>query len=367
MTNTGVPLTREVAFEALRNFFRGKPLVFFGSGMSCALDDRFSMQQLAKVLVDKVPPLLVSTKEKKEWNAVTDALCKGNDIESAMNSVLDQNLVEKITEVAGGFISKASHDCCLKVVDGKSEWPAGALLKVLVDTLPEADPVLNVITPNYDLVMEYACERLGIPYTNGFSGDVLRTIDWHAAEQSMLMSARTVVSNRVRYSRAVRKHIRLYKVHGSVNYFTFGTKVVENNEWILDPPSFVQRVMITPGVSKHEKLHLYRQELLQRADEAIERESRFLFLGYGFNDVHLETYIRRKLIDQASHGLIITRDSSPRIEAILNAAPNLWLVCKGAGPSTQTIISNSQFGECLCLEDSVLWDVTEFKKQIIGG
>ena len=366
MANAGIPLTKEAAFESLRNFFREKPLVFFGSGMSCALDDRFSMHQLAKVLVDNVPPLLASIREKEEWKAVSDGLYKGKDLESAMNSVLDQNLVEKITEVAGGFISKASHDCCLKIVNGKSEWPAGELLKVLVDTLPEADRILNVVTPNYDLVMEYACEHIGVPYTNGFSGGVMRTIDWHASEQSMLISTRTVFSNRVKYLTGVRKHIRLYKVHGSVNYFTFGTKVIENNEWMLDPPGFVQRVMITPGVSKHEKLHLYRQELLKRADEAIEQESRFLFLGYGFNDVHLEKYIRGKLIEQASHGLIITRDSSPRIQAVLDAAPNVWLVCKGAGPTKQTIISNSISGS-LCLEDSELWDVKEFKKEIIGG
>jgi hypothetical protein len=366
VANAGIPLTKEAAFESLRNFFREKPLVFFGSGMSCALDDRFSMNQLAKILVDNVPPLLATIREKHEWKAVSDELHAGKDLESAMNSVLDQNLVEKITEVAGGFISKASHDCCLKIVDGKSEWPAGALLKVLVDTLPEADPILNIVTPNYDLVMEYTCEHMGVPYTNGFSGGVIRTIDWLAAERSMLVSARTVVSNRVRYAPVARKHIRLYKVHGSVNYFTLGTKVVENNEWILDPPGFVQRVMITPGVSKHEKLHLYRQELLQRADEAIERESRFLFLGYGFNDVHLEKYIRNKLVDQASHGLIVTRDSSPRIQAVLDAAPNVWLVCRGVGTTKQTIISNSNSGS-LCLEDSDLWDVKEFKKEIIGG
>ena len=66
VASTGAPLTREVVFESLRNFFGEKPLVFFGSGMSCALDDRFSMQQLAKVLVDKAPSLLASLKEKKE-------------------------------------------------------------------------------------------------------------------------------------------------------------------------------------------------------------------------------------------------------------------------------------------------------------
>jgi hypothetical protein len=34
------------AIEVLRYFFRAKPFVFFGTGMSCALDRRFGMPAL---------------------------------------------------------------------------------------------------------------------------------------------------------------------------------------------------------------------------------------------------------------------------------------------------------------------------------
>ena len=40
-------LTEEIAINAIRDFFRGKPFVIFGTGMSCALDVRFGMPALS--------------------------------------------------------------------------------------------------------------------------------------------------------------------------------------------------------------------------------------------------------------------------------------------------------------------------------
>lgn len=110
-----------------------------------------------------------------------------------------------------------------------------------------------------------------------------------------------------------RKHARLYKVHGSLNLFHHRNAVVENNAWMWNPPDFASRVIVTPGLYKYEMLQNYRLELLNSADKAIEKANRFLFLGYGFNDAHLETYIKKKLISQACKGLIVTRDSNTRI------------------------------------------------------
>ena len=44
-------LTEDIAGEALRNFFREKPFLFFGTGLSCALDARFGMLALKDALV----------------------------------------------------------------------------------------------------------------------------------------------------------------------------------------------------------------------------------------------------------------------------------------------------------------------------
>ncbi len=160
--------------------------------------------------------------------------------------------------------------------------------------------------------------------------------------------------------------MRLYKVHGSLNYFFHRNAVVENNAWMWNPPDYAERVMITPGLSKYQTLQRYRQELLQSADAAIDRATHFLFLGYGFNDSHLEEYIKRKLITQASHGLVITRDSNERIESLLAQSDNMWLVCKMANEAG-TRIYNRQYPDWLTLPGRNLWDISKFTQHILGG
>ena len=52
-------------------------------------------------------------------------------------------------------------------------------------------------------------------------------------------------------------------------------------------PDGVDRLMIMPGGSKHEKLHDYRDVFLGEYDKAVRAHSAFLFLGFGFNDTQL--------------------------------------------------------------------------------
>ena len=134
-----------------------------------------------------------------------------------------------------------------------------------------------------------------------------------------------------------------------------------------NPPDFAQRVMITPGLSKYEMIQAYRRELLRKADETIERENHFLFIGYGFNDKHLEEYIKRKLVQQSCAGLIITLDSNPRIQSLMDQANNLWLVCKDSDPAKGTKICNKQYTNSLSLPEQKLWDINQFTKEILGG
>ena len=112
----------------------------------------------------------------------------------------------------------------------------------------------------------------------------------------------------------------------------------------------------------------YRQELLQFADSAIDNANHFLFLGYGFNDDHLEAYITRKLITQACKGLIVTKDSNPRIESLLGKAENLWLVCEAKKESAGgTRVLNKQYSGCLSLPTKKLWDIGTFTTEVLGG
>lgn len=355
------------AFDSIRDFFRDKPLVFIGTGMSCALDVRFGMPALRDELLARVSPDSGHSEQFTEWKAVQDSLSQGDDLESALNHVSDDQLLNAVTGATARFVAAVDREYSFLIAGGKKTWPASRLIDRLVRTLPEGDPILHVVTPNYDLLFEYACDAAGVPYTSGFCGGVERTADWVALDRCHVI--RETVCHRGRLSAVYkhRKHVRLHKMHGSLDFFFHRGRLVENHAWMWDPPDFAQRVIVTPGLSKYETLQTYRQELLKAADAAIERASHFLFLGYGFNDKHLEEYIARKLVAQSCRGLIVTRDSNPRIEALLGKASKLWLVCRAQQGATKgTRVCNLSTATDIFIPGHDLWHVTEFTTTFLG-
>ena len=361
-------LTEEIAIKALRDFFRDKPFVIFGTGMSCALDPRFGMPALKDEISQKVAPDSRALEQERQWSEVMESLQNGEDLETALNNVTDSSLLEEITDVTGQFISSLDREYALRIAEGAAIWPATGFFERLVNTLPEGDPTLHVLTPNYDTLFEHACDTVAIHYTSGFHGGLTRRIDWDAVDKSLHLSQQNPYRRRLKSIFKLRKHARLYKVHGSLNFFFHKNAIVENNAWMWDAPNFSKRVMITPGLSKYQTLQTYRQELLGPADAAINKANRFLFLGYGFNDAHLETYIEQKLVTQTCMGLIVTRDCNARIESLLAKAENLWLVCSmRENGADGTAILNKQYAGCLHLPTRKLWNIDTFNTEILGG
>ena len=365
--STTPSLTEEAAIDSIRRFFHDKPFVVFGTGMSCALDPSFGMPALEKELSQNFDPQLEAPEQKRQWVKVMDSLQTGSGLETALENVTDSALLRSITGATGRFISSIDREYALQIASGKATWPATRFFERLVNTLPEGDPILHVLTPNYDTLFEHACDTVGVCYTSGFLGGLERRLDWGAVKRSLITHQQVSHGKKMRYIDKYRKHVRLYKVHGSLNYFFHRNFVVENNAWMWDAPKFSNRVLITPGLLKYQTIQEYRQELLRFADTEIEKANRFLFLGYGFNDAHLETYIKQKLVIQACQGLIVTRDSNPRIESLLQQAENLWLVCRLQEEGEEGArIFNKQFAGWLRLPRKPLWDMRTFSKEILG-
>ena len=358
-------LTEDKAIMSIRSFFREIPFVFIGTGMSCAVDSRFGMEALRDALQVNKSLSDNSKTWTEEWQHVLDALAKGIDLENALYYVNDQDLLKEIISITGKFISEIDREYAYLIAKDEVGWPAMGIIKKIYDTLPDSEPFLHILTPNYDMLIEYACEQIGITYSNGFWGGISKSLDWNVVSLALHEAKKNVRGKSTKTVFYRKKHCLLYKVHGSLNYFFYRNAIVENNAWAWCPPEFAERVLITPGLTKYQSLQQYRQELIQKPDSAIEKAVRFLFLGYGFNDSHLEVYINRKLANQSCHGLIITRDSNSRIEDIVNTSSNLWLVCKPKDMKQGTRISNSQFQDCIIPEKN-FWNVQEFAVHILG-
>lgn len=359
-------LTEEIFIEALRNFFREKPFIFFGTGMSCAIDDKFGMTALQDELNLRIQKFKLTATQNKEWQLTISSLNAGNDFEKAMNSITDQGLIKKITTITAKFIAKLDNYYAYEIAAGRQQWPAMSVVKKIYDTLPEGDPILHILTPNYDMLFEYACDFTGLTYTDGFFGGVEQHKNWIGAKQALLERQQSIKGTKRTFNYKPKKYICYYKVHGSLNYFFHQSHVIRNDSWMWTPPNYAERIMITPGLSKYQKLQEYRQEFLRPVDDAVEKATHFLFLGYGFNDNHLDTYIKRKLIEQSCQGLIITKKSNERIETLLAEAENLWIICSSCDGGGSRIY-NKKYSDWLTLSNKCIWNVKEFNTYIFGG
>lgn len=367
MSAPATALTQEFAFSSLAKFFGETPFVFFGTGLSCAVDRAFGMPALEAALARSILSAELKGSAVPEWEAVKSAISGGSDLESALNEVSSSELLDRIRTETAKHLVGIDKSACWRLCEGTAEWPAAKMIARIVEKLPEGSPVLHVLTPNYDLLFEHAMERLRVPISTGFHGCINRRLDWDRASLHHSRLASDGFGPRLRTIAKPQKHLRLYKVHGSLSYFYHENQLIENLTWAWDPPPFATRVMVTPGQAKFAVLQSFRRELQAPVDQEIEKASSFLFLGYGFNDTHLENYIRQKLVSQQSNALILTKDLNPRIEKLAADARKVWVVTSHPGPlGVGCRIYNSAYPAPLIVDSLDLWRADVFAREILS-
>lgn len=347
-------------YTELQNFFLDTPFVLFGTGTSCALDTRFGMGALQQYLENEFSTL--SGVMLEEWQAVLDKLNNGIDFENSMNEVNSTELINRIVENTANFVASIDKEYSTQILDGKVSWSLRKIINKLFNSIGE-NQVLNVATPNYDLLCEYSLVSDNIAYCTGFSGGVIKHLDW---EKSCNHHQHITPSTGRRPPRkALKKHIKFYKPHGSLNTFLYKDKVVESDIWTHSKPFTVERILITPGLSKYEKLHEHRTSLLSAYDAAVNGSSSFLFLGFGFNDMQLVNgTIKNKIQNNKNNALVITRDLNERIEEWMNSSENMWVICKQDSNDNARVF-NKKLGSWYEL-DINLWEFSVFSKEILG-
>ncbi|WDE02916.1 SIR2 family protein [Thalassomonas viridans] len=358
-------LTKQLAYQGIQEFFNQKPFIMFATGTSCAVDLGFGMPALECHLKDFIPSYDLSSAQKAEWDLVIEQLADSGDFESSMNSINDAALLSHVVNETAKLVGRVQGNNLAKLIANPFNWTALEIISRLAANLPHADPVLHMATPNYDLLAEFALSASQIPYSTGFLGGIIRKLNWNQSLRQMTFAESVVQRNRRQMITRYHNHIKLYKVHGSLNVYCKDREVIECDIW-QEPPVGYERLLITPGTAKHEKLHDYRDTLLGEYDAAVRSHNHFLFLGFGFNDTQLvNNAIGDKLVKECSAGLIITRDSNSRIEELVSKAKNTWLVCKSKHDNS-TRIYNSQFSDWLHIEDKELWRFEKFAQEIMG-
>jgi hypothetical protein len=135
---------------------------------------------------------------------------------------------------------------------------------------------VEIFTTNYDLLLEQALDELEVPYFDGFVGSRRSFFDLRAVEDSM----------------APRHWTRLWKIHGSINWYQ---ETVGNQKKVYRSSEIKHNAshLIYPSHLKYEESRkMPYLALVDHLNGFIRRKSSFLVLsGYSFNDNHLNDTI----------------------------------------------------------------------------
>lgn len=339
--------------KQLQNHFKDGLVTIVGSGLSVA-EGIPGMSALAKHLLTAVPPAVPPT-SVSQWDKIAASLSSGIDLESALlTHQPDADLEALIVEETGNLIVTAEQRVFQEVVGGARTLRFSLLLQHML----KPDTGIPIITTNYDRLIELAAEAAGLGVDNLFVGRHFGRLD---PKESRFCLCRGIVEKKVgKFRRAypeLCQHVRVMKPHGSLDWFR-GT----NGPICCYAPLAQKRLLITPGLNKYRggydpPFDTHRD----KANAEIDKASRFLFIGYGFNDEHLQTHLEPRLRNGIP-AVIITRSLSDKAKCLVSSCPGMTALTEREDGTGSLVITS---GNEHFLPGSRIWDLGSFVNEVL--
>jgi hypothetical protein len=338
--------------QRLQNHLTDGLVVIVGSGLSSA-EGIPGMLELGKYLRAEIPRR-VHGNELKLWNQIESLLDSGDGIEQAMNKCpptpdLEINIVTSTAEL----ILDAETTIINETIQGTRTLRFARLLKHLLKS-PSGIPV---ITTNYDRLIEIASEMAGLGVDTLFVGNHFGVINEKESRMSFCRDALIVKRRHVRFEYA--NKVLLLKPHGSLDWY------LSKNEPVRCPLSISNpRLIITPGLNKFRTgydrpFDTHRE----KANQCIDCASRYLIIGYGFNDDHLQTHLKSKL-KSGTPALLLVHTLSDNAKQLVAECDGLIAITSSGDPSisgSRVIDKNSNE----ILSGPNLWDLEIFVQEVL--
>jgi hypothetical protein len=295
----------------------------------------------------------LSDADKVLWSALLP-LISSNGLEAALlakppSATLEAAIVAKTAEL----IAQREREIVTDVFKKTRTLRFTRLLKHLL----KPTGGVPVVTTNYDRLIEIATEEAGLGVDTLFVGQFAG----HLNEQESLLSFCREVTLKGRNAHyRYRERVNVYKPHGSLNWYMREGKPVS---YAGDLP--LPRLIITPGLNKFRNGYESPFDRhRERANAAIDKATRFLILGYGFNDDHLETHLTPR-IKGGTPTLLLTHTLSPNAEKLAQEHSNVIAIQQGS--------LDGKVGSLVFVDktehfvpDLALWDLDVFVSEVLG-
>jgi hypothetical protein len=340
-----------------------KVTIIVGTGASISVDRDFGMDALEvhlkgiiQGLIDKQPELQL------EWESVLKKRNEGVDFENSLNELKsDGELLEIVIRETANFVAKINRKYLPALQRREIHIPISTLFSKLKGKLSNENPTINIITPNYDLLLEYALIKEQINFSDGFYGNLQKEYDWKEVEFDFLRyeNYKPRNSKTPKTRQITTPHFKLHKIHGSLNYFVIRDKIIRDDTLTFNDDINVDRFIITPGATKY-KRQIKNLEFLTPCDNVIQEADCFLFVGYGFNDIEIDFKIR-KALNNGKNAIIVTKKMLGGGPDLISKHPKIIAIEAAATGKGSTIRHEGQVHNF----NESLWEIDTFAREIL--
>jgi hypothetical protein len=244
------------------------PLIADVAGLTKFIKEELSSKTDEANTFDKL--LTEVTLSKKSIENIEDILSfirglKEVSIGNTVRGFTEEDLITLEKDICNKIVNK------LDVLLPDKESPYHKLAKWI--SIDREKPI-EVFTTNYDLLLEQAFEDLSVPYFDGFVGSRQSFFDLRAVEDNLIPKHWT----------------RLWKIHGSINWFQKENKEVFRSSRTSEIDA---SHLIYPSHLKYEQSRkMPYLALIDQLNHFLRiPNSLLIFSGYSFNDEHLNDTI----------------------------------------------------------------------------
>ncbi len=334
--------------KIIQTFFQDNTVTIVGSGLSLA-EGIPGMSGLASELQYKITPLLKEPADADIWAKISADLDSGTGLEQALhNTTPTPNIEDLIRAQTASFIGRSEANVLEDLLFHKKSLRFSEYLK----HFNIRNEGLTVITTNYDRLIEFACELNGIQVDTLFIG---RYFAKYSPEQCKYQFCRNIRKHGTKIAIDYAPKVTVLKPHGCLSWH-----LVNGEPYSIPHAPFRHSLIITPGIDKYKEGYNVPFDIHRaKANSAIDSALRYIIIGYGFNDDHLETHLVRKL-ETGTPALILTHSISDNARSLIKRCKNITAIYSD-NKNGSIVMTNSDEYE---FPDLILWDLKDMLKEV---
>ncbi len=332
---------------AAQSCFQGCPTIVLGSGASMPLGMP-SMDALRDYLRENLKP--DGESEESAWLLVETALTNGDHLEASLEGItLPNSLLAKIVALTWQCVNAKDIALLDAAASNGGKFALGRLLSGMFNSTQSQ---LHVVTTNYDRVVEYACNSVGILFQTGFAPGYVQK--WESSGQV-----------KFRHGAKASRVVKIWKVHGSLDWFrTTDERIVGLPVFELPHRNYTP-LIVTPGLNKYEKTYEDPfRTTINGADMALKRALAFLCVGFGFRDQHIHPKIVERCREKNVPIVVLAQTLTKEAKAFLkNQAGTNYLGIEQAGEFSKVYSPSNPSG--IEVPTANLWSLPGFNNLVI--